>query len=268
MDEVERWIYLDGPEPTLLRPLLDALRNGASEDEDEAALEQALLARIDGVSPPSAMPRAPAAPPQVELPAPSAEVPARFAQQREEVSEPALVPPVGALGAELGPAPGSNARPSLAGTAMALELPAEVWRERGKLPFGEPLPPPAMGDKKQSHTTKPVPVMRGPGDTVGVDDDMISRAVAAVPFLGETIGSGRVPFPRLSVESYASLHAELAVRPELSGAILLRYRVVSHASLQALDAHWVERFASHPEEKALYHARLPEFIAHVRAMPR
>jgi hypothetical protein len=44
-------------------------------------------------------------------------------------------------------------------------------------------------------------------------------------------------FPRLSLQEYASLRAELSVCPESAGEILVRYHVGSKAAQGALDAH-------------------------------
>jgi hypothetical protein len=57
MNDVDRWIYFDGPEPERVRPLLDALREVAAPrptPEDKARRLAAILEKLDAslVSPP------------------------------------------------------------------------------------------------------------------------------------------------------------------------------------------------------------------------
>jgi hypothetical protein len=90
------------------------------------------------------------------------------------------------------------------------------------------------------------------GDTAPVADDAMAKAVAALPFAGTTVGAGSVPFPRLKLEQYASLHAELRVWPERAGEILLRYYVPSEAARKALEEHWAMRLAENVGERAAF----------------
>ncbi len=76
MNEVERWLYLDGPEPELLRPLLDALRTPpVSTPADEERRSRAILARIDAYLPPAEEPEPPPPPPPLTVTALALEIP-------------------------------------------------------------------------------------------------------------------------------------------------------------------------------------------------
>ncbi|MFO0761651.1 MAG: hypothetical protein U0359_34735 [Byssovorax sp.] len=110
--------------------------------------------------------------------------------------------------------------------------------------------------------------MPGPGDTVGVGDDTIERAMAVAPFFKETIGTGKVPFPRMELSHDVSFCAEMTVRPEDAEEMRRRYRVVSTASQAALRVHWEERLGANPAEKAQFDALLVQYIDYVRTRPR
>jgi hypothetical protein len=50
MNEVERWIYLDGPEPERIRPLLDALRDlPPATPQDKERMARAFFERLDAM---------------------------------------------------------------------------------------------------------------------------------------------------------------------------------------------------------------------------
>ncbi|MFT3769067.1 MAG: hypothetical protein QM820_26805 [Minicystis sp.] len=73
----------------------------------------------------------------------------------------------------------------------ALELPPEVREQMGRLPF-RPAPQEQVAAGKGLARTMQVPVMRrGHGETVPIGDDSIAKAVAALPFAGSTVGTGR-----------------------------------------------------------------------------
>jgi hypothetical protein len=113
-----------------------------------------------------------------------------------------------------------------------------------------------------------VPVMkrRGVAETTPVGDDAITRAVAALPFPGSAAAAA--VFPRLSLQEYASLHAELSVWPERAGEILVRYQVGSKAAQGALDAHWATRFGEEAGLRAEFEGALGEFVRWLRAQRR
>jgi hypothetical protein len=160
------------------------------------------------------------------------------------------------------------ARPAenLAATSDAVEIPAEFRGRMGALPFRQPVP-----GQPRAAKTVPTPVMRtGLGETADPTADAIGEARSALPFLsgGITVGSGVVPFPRLTLEQYASLRAELTVWPERAGEILEKYHVMHEAALGALDEHWRREIAEKPEVRAAFEEKLAMFVPWLRSLRR
>ena len=113
-------------------------------------------------------------------------------------------------------------------TTLVHEIPAELRERLGMLPF-KPRPP----GTELTHT-KQVPVLNPrQGETVGPGDDSIKKVVAALPFAGDTGGAALLPFPRLSLETYALLRAELSLWPERSAGILPRRATANPARTTA-----------------------------------
>jgi hypothetical protein len=279
VNEVDRWIYFDGPEPSGIRPLLDAMRDLSSrtpEEEEQEARE--ICARIDGLlaarelaarendaagdeEPPTAeaptRPRPGDALPLADI-GPTIRSPALEASTEPP---PALTPP------ETPPLPAAPAvtapRPPevVVCTALALPLTLEARERLGLLPFRAARPDPARAAR-----TVQVPVMREAGlaATVPIGDDSIERAMRVVPFLGNTVGAGVVPFPRLTVNEYASLHAELLVSPARSAELRRKYHVFHEAALAALDEHWSSIFTEQPQQRAAFESALATFTAWLR----
>jgi len=73
-----------------------------------------------------------------------------------------------------------------------------------------------------------------------------------------------VPFPRLPLEAYASLRAELSIWPERSAEILPRYNVMNEAAQRALEEHWKVELAASPEARATFDKRFAEDTAWLR----
>ena len=116
----------------------------------------------------------------------------------------------------------------------------------GRLPF-KPFAPP----KDPYERTLEVPVLnRFKGKTTPVGDNSIAKEVAALPFDDNRVGAAIVLFPRLKLQEYASLRAELSVWPERSAQILPRYQVVNEAARRALEEHWQMELAANPKERA------------------
>jgi hypothetical protein len=259
MNELDRWVYFDGPEPEQVRALLDALREESPEvTEDEQALA---VRRIVAALEPSAAPEAAASEEPLTAPIEAVTM-ARAGQLVPEVAE--EEPPATATAPVSAPAeaevPPARAAVPLAGTGLALDLPREAWEARGALPFREASPAAPKAAK-----TMQVPVMRTTlGDTTPIGDDTLARAVAAVPFLGSTLGSGTVPFPRLTVQQYASFHVELTLWPERKEVTFQRYRVMHEAGCRALQAHWEEVFRAKPEERAVFERAASAYAAYWR----
>ncbi|MFO0762570.1 MAG: hypothetical protein U0359_39385 [Byssovorax sp.] len=267
MNEIERWIYLDGPEPELLRPALDALRDlpPATEDDVARAVRRFMAARANAGS-------------AGDVPPASLAQPIRAGGARLGVAEPAeplceettVAARDEPAPASDRPAPAAPAAPSspsighLVETGLGLDLSRAAWEARGKLPFGPPL-----ADRPRAARTLHVPKMRSKlGDTAPIDDDRMARIVAALPFNKTTVGTGTIPFPRLTLEQYASLHAELLVGTGRREETLFRYRVLQEASFGALSAHWEERFRAQPEERARFDQMLATFTDWLRRHPR
>jgi hypothetical protein len=267
VNELDRWVYFDGPEPESLRPVLAALRDllppPTEEDEDEAVAR--VLAALDAELAPEegAAPDQEGAAPHALLPEP--EVIARAGQVVAEPADPVAdevaaveAPPPAAPPVIEAPSPPAPA--PLAGTGMALELPPEVWKARGELPFRPPSP-----NAPRTAKTQPVPVMRPSlSDTRPLGDTTMERTVAMLPFAGNTVGTGIVPFPRLTLVQYASLCVELWLWPQQRTEIFKRYHVLHEAAYRAMNAHWQEVFAAQPEERAAYESTAQLYEAYLR----
>jgi hypothetical protein len=209
VSDADLWIYMDGPEPADLRPVLAALRDVPPAPHEERERDVlSLMNRLDAMlgPPGDAKPLATRPPP---TPAP------------------------GTLPVH---PPGSTVRsPSLADAGPAP-------------PSAEPTAVP----------TPRIPVVRsGFGDTAPSADESISKAVAAV-----------ASFPAMTLEAYASLRAELAVRPDAAEEILWRYQVPNRAAHKALDDHWKALFRERPDERARFEELVVPYIAHVASLPR
>jgi hypothetical protein len=300
MSDLDAWIYLDGPEPEELRPLLDAAREvpdatPEEREEDERALLAMLDARasrraasgaeseerrdggpataggeagaaVGAAAHAESMPRAESAP-RAGGGGPTARSP--VVEARGDAA--ALTAGAGAAVIEVlgGAAEGASAAvpEGPKSTAMALDLTPEMREQLGRLPFrpvapGEPPPWQGVGKTMQ------VPVYgRAPGMTAPLGDEAIAKAVAAaaLPFVGSAAGTG---FPRLSLEQYASLRAELAVAPGEAAEIMRRYQVPDEAAWRALQGHWEKVFAARPEERASFERAVGEFVAWLRAARR
>ena len=189
----------------------------------------------------------------------------RDASPKEEPSAPeAPFEARGPRAADTGAAPeasGERATEGAVGTGLVPDLPAEFWERLGRLPFR-----PASPEQPTAERTMKLPVMgRGQGETAPVRADSIAKAVRALPFAGNTVGTVIVLIPRLKLHEYASLCAELAVWPEWVREILLRYQVLSEASRRALDEHWAERLLGNREERAAFERAVGEYSAWLRA---
>jgi hypothetical protein len=115
-----------------------------------------------------------------------------------------------------------------------------------------------------ARTMKSLVTNRRKGETAPIGDDSIAKAVAALPFIGNKVGAALVPFPRLSLEGYASLRAELLVWPERSAEILRRYHVMNEAARRALEEHWELELAASPEARATFDKALAEYTVWLR----
>lgn len=127
---------------------------------------------------------------------------------------------------------------ALVGGTMALprEL-VEAARNLAVLPFQGAAPPAEVESPTSSGpTTAPVP----PRPTAD-----------ALPFRPATSGepaAPAAPLPTLTLQQYASLCAELAVFPDRTEAVFLRYKLGNLRDRLAVDLSWQERLRRNPDE--------------------
>ena len=99
-------------------------------------------------------------------------------------------------------------------------------------------------------TTPPTPMRMG-AETLPVDPTL--PPAPALPFGPPAAEVPAVPpFPAMSVQTYASFCAELAVLPDKATEVHARYHVASEAVRTALDHHWQANFTAHPETRATW----------------
>jgi len=270
VSDIDRWLHFDGPVPDHLRPLLDALRElppstpeekeGSSGLRGSEGLDAELARQEDPATAGASVTRAraqderwmsedgatvrspnlderPAAPPPADPPSPPVKPPS-----------PQVDPPRH---------PEVRLVEDLKITAV-LDIPAEFREQMARWPFKPRAPGPELARTMKS----PAPNWRQ-GETAPLGDDSVAKAVAAVlPFV--PVGAAPVPFPRLSLEAYASLRAELSQWPERSDEILPRYHVMNEAAQRALEAHWQAEIAASPEAYATFDKLLAEYTAWLR----
>jgi hypothetical protein len=82
---------------------------------------------------------------------------------------------------------------------------------------------------------------------------------AVLPF-----AKSKTPTPRLSVEAYAAMCAEIWLAPASALAIIARYGL-GPAAKQAEDAAWQARFVSSPETKSAWERLAIEAGNRIRA---
>jgi len=257
MNEVECWIYLDGPEPERLGQLLDAMRElppltlEAQERMDSRAMA-AIDAWLDGADPPSPThDRGGSHPPST--PAPS-------------VARPPLEP------APWQPSAPSSLRPSISAPASVTPPPSAgmppVVRQPANLASTAPaavpdgtrtpsVPPPKSGTPAHGPALKtqelPVYVEKnGMKETAPLGDNRFAIALSAIPFAGNTVGTATVHIPPMSLAQFAEFQAELAFWPTYPDWVRSRHQVAHEAAHRALNEHWQKHFADHPEDWPAY----------------
>jgi len=158
-------------------------------------------------------------------------------------------------------------RESLAATAAAFELPTALRSKAADaLPFrADAGPSLAVG----AAAPKPPParaVAVGSG-TIGIGEDLAAQH-ATLPF---PTGAGRpapVAYPRMPLQTHASLCAELAVFPEKAAEILRKYNVSSDAAHAALEHEWRTRLDAHPDTKVTWDQAFSTYSEWLRRQPR
>jgi hypothetical protein len=170
--------------------------------------------------------------------------------------------------------PGPGARPlppvvsapeSIKGTAAGFVLPAALREAQGRLPFAPapnvapaPQPPSAAG-------TVQLPSTAGSG-TLPLGADPMAEARATLPFTTAASGDA-VRFPRMPLETYAALCAELAVAPEQAAETLAKFKVESEAVRRALDEDWGQRLARYPDTRVELERLVSVYKASLRRRP-
>jgi hypothetical protein len=203
--------------------------------------------------------KAGAAPAPPEQPAPKADPPpdapvAAFVAPPAPASEPVAVPSFLKPDAAPMPLPPVVRAPAnLVATAMAFELPTAI--RAGALPFSKHAAPSLAPFSQQPKP--PPPPAEGPGGTqrlgatMALDNDLHAIVQAALPFAGAPAPKPPPPaFPRMPLQSYATLHAELAAFPQRAAEIRQKYAIADEAAQAALDQSWQARFDAHPETRA------------------
>jgi hypothetical protein len=244
-DELESWIYLDGPEPEPVREMLDLLRElppATAEDVDR--MERTFFATLD-----AQLPDTPEAPPPVErgqdAPPPQRMHHVELAQPDSEDADPSNVvqPP---------PPPAQLAPAAPAGPSLHVKPPADLARTQ------------------QSAGNRPPSL----GDRLPLGDNTFARAVAAFTFAPSPAGGqdgglagpqtpAALTFGGLTVEQYAWLRAELAIMPEAEAEILAKYRVGARA---AVDDLWQLHLAHNPQSRAVFEENFARFTTYLREL--
>ena len=167
-----------------------------------------------------------------------------------------------------GPLPlAAQAQENVTGTVAGFVLPAALREAQGRLPFvpaqdvaPAPQPPSAAG-------TVQLPSAAGSG-TLPLGADPMAEARATLPFATAAPGDA-VRFPRMPLESYAALCAELAVAPERTAETLAKYKVESEAVRRALDEDWGQRPRAVPgHARGVLERLVSVYKASLRRQPR
>ena len=170
------------------------------------------------------------------------------------------------------PGPGAGPLPpvvsapeSITGTAAGFVLPAALRVAQGRLPFAPaanvaPAPQPPSAAR-----TVQLPSHAGSG-TLPLGADPMAEARATLPF-GKATPGDAVRFPRMPLETYASLCAELAVAPERTAETLAKYKVESEPARRALDEDWARRAAQYPDTRAELERLVSSYTAWLRRKP-
>lgn len=152
----------------------------------------------------------------------------------------------------------------LSGTMMASEPIAGARSPLAALPFGQ-----APSSEFVSQMSAPrvgTPEATVGGATLPLGIDLLGKMRKELPFLK---AASSVPgpaataaaWPRLTLDTYASLCAELSVFPERVSEILKKYGIADDAGRRGVDREWAERLSAHPETQDLWQRKVGEFRA-------
>jgi len=247
VNDVEGWIYFDGPEPEPLRALLDDVRDlPPLTPEDKALMERRLFDAIDATlgyaeEPPGSLAPAPTSgipsnplPPSANLaPAWSSTPDSRHSQRP---SQP--LPPASANISGIVPAPVLDGPRSTG-----------VTPSRPATPAAKTLELPVMGLENLRVTT---PL-----------ENNIAAVANSIPVPGSKAAPATVHIPHMSIEQFAAFQAEVAHWPSNPDWVRPRHHVANEAAHAALDEHWHKHFAAHPEDWPAYSRAFAEWTANL-----
>jgi hypothetical protein len=271
MSDVDRWVDSDDPEPEPIQSLPDTWSGLPSESpEEEAAMARQLFEKLDATLARRGEPKgaaASAAAPLAQAEGERQAVEEGLTLRSPTFDERAVAAPPAEPIAPAPPADAREAKPARGGaiealkiTMLALPIPAELREQLGRLPFKAP----AAGSEL-ARTLK-VPVLNPKqGLTLPLGDDSIEKTVEALPFPGSKVGAAVLPLPRLSLDEYASLRAELSLGSTRPGEVLRRYQGMNEAARRALEEHWELELARSPEARAMFEMALADRTASLRA---
>lgn len=204
---------------------------------------------------PEPKPSAPATaePAPIKAPAPPVLVPAK------EIAAPFLAPEIPAREVPSAPPPVISRPPvlrapsHLAGTMMSPE-PLQGAKTPTVLPFSAAPSPSFVAE--MSAPRPDVPEAKVGGATLPLGVDLLGAMRQELPFKKANAAA-----PRLTLDTYASLCAELSVFPEHAADILTKYGITDEAGRRTVDREWAERLSAHPTTQAEWQRKVTEFRA-------
>lgn len=153
-----------------------------------------------------------------------------------------------------------KAPPFLAGTMAVADFPSFLKQAVRALPFAGNSTPASMASASVPQGRAPAP-----GETIGLGIDLMALVRPSLPFAQPSSGA---TFPRLPIESYASLCAELTVFPARATEILKKYGIKDDQARAALDEDWRARLAQHADTRETWQKLCAQYEAYLRQQPR
>ena len=142
-----------------------------------------------------------------------------------------------------------------------------AWRDAVATHRDELSAPSSVGPPPPSRVPTDEPAANSVGETGFIDRGLLE--VEALPFHARVLawadarddGPVSSSSPRLTVEQYASLRAELDARPHERDAVLGRYNVADTAVLAELAAAWEQHFRVYPADEVRWRQAMIEYKA-------
>lgn len=170
----------------------------------------------------------------------------------------------------LGVSTASSGTSSLAGTMSAPDLPSFIKRAAAKpLPFRE-APSPQFLTVPSVPSSSSIPS----GATMELGVDIFAQVKSALPFPGRSAPAAnptsdrQQEFPRLPLETYASLCAELSVFTDRSAEILKKYGISNEHVRRAVDNDWQGRLSAHTDTREELQRLKTTYETWLRSQPR